>query len=141
MRPVTAFSAFAVGLLFGAGLAVSQMIDPAKVLAFLDIAGDWDPTLLVVMAVALVAAAPGYAIARRRARSWLGQPMQIPARRDLDAPLLGGAAIFGVGWGLAGFCPGPALAALGTGMPDVFVFVAAMVVGMLAHRLKQARRT
>jgi uncharacterized membrane protein YedE/YeeE len=137
---MAALSAFAVGLLFGAGLAVSQMIDPAKVLAFLDVAGNWDPTLLVVMAVALVTAAPGYSIARRRERSWLGQKMQIPARGDLDARLLGGAAIFGMGWGLAGFCPGPALAALGTGLPDVFVFVAAMVVGMFVHRLTPARR-
>jgi len=137
---MAALSALIIGLLFGAGLAVSQMIDPAKVLGFLDFAGNWDPTLLVVMAVALVAAAPGYAIARRRERSWLGAPMLIPARRDLDGPLLGGAAIFGVGWGLAGFCPGPALAALGTGMADVFVFVAAMVVGMFVHRLTPARR-
>ena len=137
---MAALSALIIGLLFGAGLAVSQMIDPAKVLGFLDFAGNWDPTLLVVMAVALVAAAPGYAIARQRERSWLGAPMQIPARGDLDGPLLGGAAIFGVGWGLAGFCPGPALAALGTGLPDVFVFVAAMVVGMFVHRLTPARR-
>jgi uncharacterized membrane protein YedE/YeeE len=132
--------ALVAGLVFGVGLTASQMVDPAKVLGFLDFAGDWDPTLALVMIGALIGAAPGFSIAARRTRSFLGEPMRIPARRPLDARLLGGAAIFGLGWGLAGFCPGPAVAALGTGLIPVFVFVAAMLAGMLAWRALSGRR-
>jgi len=124
-----------VGVLFGAGLAVSRMIDPAKVIGFLDVAGNWDPTLAFVMAGALAAAIPGFALARRRGAPVLGGTLRIPTRRDIDVRLLGGAALFGIGWGLSGFCPGPAISALSTGMWQVVVFVAAMIAGMLLHRL------
>jgi uncharacterized membrane protein YedE/YeeE len=129
------FSGLFAGLLFGAGLAVSGMIDPAKVIGFLDIAGDWDPTLAFVMAGALIAAALGYALARRRERPVFGLRMDIPTRRAIDARLLLGAALFGAGWGLAGFCPGPAIAALATGLWPVVLYVAAMLAGMALFRL------
>jgi uncharacterized membrane protein YedE/YeeE len=135
-----AASAFVVGLLFGAGLAASQMMNPAKVIGFLDFTGRWDPTLAVVMIGALAASAPGFALARRRSRSLLGESMRIPTRRDVTARLVAGAAIFGLGWGIAGFCPGPALSALGTGQPRVFLFVAAMIGGMLLSRAMPGER-
>lgn len=127
-------SALFAGILFGAGLAISQMINPAKVIGFLDFAGSWDPTLGVVMIGALAAAIPGFALARRRPRSFLDEPTEIPVRRDIDLSLVAGAAIFGVGWGMAGFCPGPALAALGTGEPAVLAYVATMILGVALYR-------
>jgi uncharacterized membrane protein YedE/YeeE len=127
------------GAIFGAGLAISQMMNPAKVIAFLDFAGDWDPTLAFVMAGAVLAAAPGFALAKKRKAPVLSSRFQIPTRRDIDIPLVLGAAIFGVGWGLVGFCPGPAIAALGTGMWEVVVFVTAMLGGMLLHRYLPSR--
>jgi uncharacterized membrane protein YedE/YeeE len=123
------------GIVFGAGLAISGMTNPAKVLAFLDIAGHWDPTLAFVMGGALLVSVGGYQIARRRERSWLGDAFAIPARRDVDAPLLGGAMLFGVGWGLVGLCPGPALANLFRGSPEVAIFVGTMVLGVVGYRL------
>jgi uncharacterized membrane protein YedE/YeeE len=128
MLPVV--SAFASGLVFGLGLIVSRMVDPGKVLAFLDIFGDWDPSLAFVMAGAVAVSALGSLVAARRGAPVLAARLEIPTRRDLDARLIGGAALFGVGWGLAGFCPGPALTALTFGPGEVFVFVAAMVAGM-----------
>ena len=128
-----------IGTLFGAGLAISQMMNPAKVVGFLDVAGDWDPTLALVMAGALIAAWPGFALARRRKAPVLDGSFELPSRRDIDARLLGGAAVFGVGWGLSGFCPGPALAALGSGLWPVFAFVAAMAAGMLLYRALPSR--
>jgi len=130
-----ALATLACGVVFGAGLAIAGMTNPAKVLAFLDVAGAWDPTLLCVMGGALAVSAAGYAIARRRAHPWLAATFAIPTRSDVDARLLGGAALFGVGWGLVGICPGPALANLARGSVDVFVFVAAMVAGVAAHRV------
>jgi len=127
------------GAVLGAGLAISQMMNPAEVLAFLDFAGDWDPTLAFVMAGAIVAAVPGFAIARRRRAPLLEARFQIPTRRDIDLRLLLGAALFGVGWGLVGFCPGPAIAALGTAMPEVLIFFAAMLAGMVLYRFLPAR--
>jgi len=124
-----------VGILFGIGLTLSQMIDPMKVLGFLDFAGDWDPTLAFVMGGALLVAVPGFALVRRLRGPLLGGAFQLPSRKDLDLRLLVGAAIFGLGWGLAGFCPGPALSALSTGSGQVLIFVAAMLAGMLAERL------
>jgi uncharacterized membrane protein YedE/YeeE len=124
-----------VGILFGAGLTVSQMINPAKVVNFLDFAGNWDPTLAVVMVGALVGAIPGFMITSRRPAPLLGGTFQIPSCQDIDVRLLGGATLFGIGWGLSGFCPGPAIAALSSGLWPVFVFVAAMIVGMLLFRL------
>ena len=132
--------ALVCGLVFGAGLAVSGMTNPAKVLGFLDVVGDWDATLAFVMGGALLVSAAGYALAARRERSWLGEPFAIPSRRDLDAQLIGGAALFGVGWGLVGLCPGPALAGLSRGSGEVFLFVAAMTAGVVGHRLLTRER-
>ena len=128
-------AAFAAGLTFGLGLIVSQMVNPAKVLAFLDIFGDWDPSLAVVMAAAVTASSLGYVVAKRRGRPVFGTRLEIPTRRDLEPRLMTGAAIFGVGWGLAGLCPGPALTALPLGLWQVFVFGAAMIAGMALFRL------
>ena len=105
-------SAFASGLLFGLGLIVSRMVDPAKVLGFLDIVGNWDPSLAFVMGGAVAVSALGYRLAKRRGRPVLAPRLEIPTRRDLDPRLIGGAALFGIGWGLVGLCPGPALTAL-----------------------------
>jgi uncharacterized membrane protein YedE/YeeE len=127
-------TALLAGLLFGIGLAVSGMMDPAKVLGFLDVAGDWDPTLAFVMGGALAVSGPAYFLARRRSAPFLEPAFHLPSKTDLDSRLIGGAALFGVGWGLVGFCPGPALAALSLGLTEVFVFGAAMVVGMVATR-------
>ena len=128
-------SAFAVGLLFGIGLLVSGMANPAKVLAFLDVTGRWDPSLAFVMAGAVAVSAAGYRVARRRGRLVLAPRLDIPTRRDLDPRLLVGAAVFGLGWGLAGLCPGPALTILTVVPAPAATFVAAMVVGMLMFRL------
>ncbi|CAM4177183.1 DUF6691 family protein [Paracidovorax anthurii] len=124
------FVALGVGLLFGLGLIVSGMADPAKVLGFLDVAGPWDPSLAFVMGGAVGVGLVAFAVARRRARTLRGTPLHLPAARGVDARLLGGALLFGIGWGLAGFCPGPALVALGMGERGALVFVAAMVAGM-----------
>lgn len=129
------------GLLFGAGLVVSQMVDPAKVLGFLDIggiaAGAWDPSLAFVMAGALAVTAPGYWLVLRRQAPLAAPSFQVPTRRDIDAKLLAGAAIFGLGWGLAGYCPGPAIAALVFGRAETVVFVVAMLAGMGLFRLRE----
>lgn len=126
-------AAFALGLLFGAGLAFSHMMDPVYVLGFLDVAGDWNPTLLFVMGGAVAAAAPGFVLARKRLHPLLGGAFQVPTRRDIDGRLLAGALLFGIGWGIAGLCPGPALAGLSTGMWQFLVFVPAMLAGMALH--------
>ena len=128
-------SSLLIGTVLGVGLTVSGMIDPAKVIGFLDFAGDWDPTLGVVMAAALAVATPGFAMVRRRREPYLGGAFRIPSARDVDSRVIGGAVVFGIGWGMAGFCPGPAIAALATGLWPVFVFVAAMLAGMSLHRL------
>ena len=131
-------SAFASGLLFGLGLIVSQMVNPAKVLGFLDIFGAWDPSLALVMGGAVAVSALGYVVARRRGVPVLAPRLEIPTRRDLDPRLIGGAALFGIGWGLVGLCPGPALVGLTFGPWPVFVFVTAMIVGMAIFRLVPA---
>lgn len=118
------------GLIFGIGLIVSGMANPAKVLGFLDLAGAWDPSLLLVMGGAVTVGALSFAIARRRTASFLGQALRIPTGRDIDRRLVVGSVLFGVGWGLAGFCPGPALVALGAGNRQAMLFVAAMLAGM-----------
>ena len=130
-----ALAALLAGLLFGAGLAVSQMIDPAKVLGFLDVAGDWDPSLILVMVGALIVATPAFWIARRCRHPLCGEGFDIPARRDIDKRLVLGAILFGIGWGLAGYCPGPAIAGLTLGLWQTWLFVAAMFAGMALHRL------
>ncbi len=129
-----------IGLLFGAGLALSDMINPARVLAFLDIAGSWDPTLAFVMAGALVPSAIGYWLSRRMKRPILERDFRIPPNRAVEPQLLAGAALFGIGWGLVGFCPGPAIAALGFGVWQPWLFVLAMLGGMAVHRSYADRR-
>jgi uncharacterized membrane protein YedE/YeeE len=126
---------YLIGLVFGTGIAISGMANPAKVLNFFDIVGTWDPSLALVMGGALAVAAAGYPIVLGRTAPLFDPRFHLPSATALDARLLGGAAIFGVGWGIAGFCPGGALPALGTGRAEVFIFVAAAVVGILAARL------
>ena len=121
------------GLVFGLGLAVSGMMNPAKVIGFLDVAGNWDPTLAFVMGGALLVAVPAYRLIPKRGRPVVEEGFSLPKKQTIDAPLIGGSALFGVGWGLVGFCPGPAVAALGTGLAPVFAFVAAMLGGMALH--------
>lgn len=133
-------TAFVCGLLFGLGVLLAGMADPAKVLAFLDLAGDWDPSLALVMAGAIGAAALPLNLAQRRARSLLGGTMQMPTRRDLDARLVLGSLLFGVGWGIAGICPGPALAVLLSRHWQPLLFVAAMLAGMLIFAALEGRR-
>lgn len=118
------------GLLFGLGLTVSGMINPAKVLGFLDIAGDWDPSLAFVMGGAIPVAALGYAVAQMRGAPVCGTEFVAPIKTGIDARLWLGASLFGIGWGLGGYCPGPALASLGFGGTQVLVFVASMLAGM-----------
>jgi uncharacterized membrane protein YedE/YeeE len=126
--------ALVAGVLFGAGLTVSDMINPARVLNFLDLAGQWDASLAFVMGGALVVVAIGYRLAFRRERPFLAPEFLLPVARNIDAPLLIGAALFGAGWGLAGICPGPALTALVSFEPKMFAFVAAMLLGMFGAR-------
>jgi uncharacterized membrane protein YedE/YeeE len=122
------------GALFGLGLAISGMVDPAKVIGFLDVAGDWDPTLAFVMGGALLVTIPAFRLIFKRSRPVLADEFELPTKKDLDARLLGGSALFGVGWGLSGFCPGPAVTALATGLTPVFAFVAAMIAGMAIYK-------
>ncbi len=124
---------FCSGLVFGLGLILACMTDPAKVKGFLDLAGAWDPSLALVMGAAVALGVPVFVLAGRRRRAWSGGPMQIPTERRIDARLVGGGVLFGIGWGIAGFCPGPALVALGSGMGAAAVFVGAMLAGMLLH--------
>jgi uncharacterized membrane protein YedE/YeeE len=129
---VALVTAFVAGLVFGLGLVVAGMTNPAKILGFLDIAGQWDPSLLFVMVGAIAVGIVAFAVARHRTASALGLPMRLPTARAIDARLVGGSLLFGVGWGLAGFCPGPAIVALGAGYAKAGVFVAAMLIGMAA---------
>ena len=131
---------FLVGLLFGAGLVVSGMTDPFKVIGFLDVTGLWDPSLAFVMAGAVLVGAVAYRLAGKRDAAILGGPMRLPARAAVDRRLVAGSLLFGVGWGLAGFCPGPALAALGAGYGKAAAFVAAMLAGMAVYELAERRR-
>lgn len=132
-------SAFAIGLIFGLGITISGMINPAKVLNFFDIAGTWDPSLAFVMAGALGVAIPGYRLVFRRPVPALAAHFHLPDTRIIDRRLVLGSAAFGIGWGIAGFCPGGALPALGTGDPSVFLFIAALIGGLLIARGLQAR--
>ena len=121
------------GALFGVGLVVSGMADPGKVIGFLDAAGDWDPTLAFVMGGALLVTVPAFRVILKRPRPILADGFDLPTKSAVDRRLLGGAALFGVGWGLSGFCPGPAVAALSTGLTPVLAFVAAMLAGMALY--------
>ncbi len=128
---------YLIGLIFGVGISISGMANPAKVLNFFDIAGAWDPSLAFVMGGALAVTFVGYRVVLRRPAPIMGDRFQIPTKRDFDLPLIGGSALFGVGWGIAGFCPGGALPALGTGRTEVFVFVAALIAGIIAAKFIQ----
>jgi uncharacterized protein len=130
---MNAFAAFAAGLVFGVGLIVSGMTDPGKVIGFLDVAGKWDPSLAFVMGGAVLVGLFAFALARRRARALLGDAMHLPQRRDVDNRLVAGSLVFGIGWGLAGFCPGPALVSFASGEAKAAVFVAAMLGGMIIY--------
>ena len=137
-------AALITGLLFGAGLSLSQMIDPGVVLAFLDFGaipdGGWNLALAFVMAGALLVAAPGYALIFRRRGPLLAPSYGIPGKRAIDGRLIAGAAMFGLGWGLVGYCPGPAIAGLGFGLAKTWLFVGAMLTGMGLYHLAMERR-
>ena len=128
---------FAVGLLFGIGLIVSGMTDPGKVLGFLDLAGNWDPSLMFVMGGATLVAAIGFGLARRRGQALSGAPIRLPTATAIDRRLVIGSLVFGAGWGLAGFCPGPALASLGSGRSEPLLFGLAMIAGMAVFELAE----
>jgi len=132
---------FLLGLLFGLGLLLAGMTDPAKVLAFLDLAGAWDPSLALVMGGGIAVGLVAFALAKRRKRTLLGGPMLLPTATAIDRRLLGGSALFGIGWGLAGFCPGPAVVSLGLGDTRVLVFVIAMLAGMAIFEVLEALRS
>lgn len=126
------------GLVFGTGIAISGMMDPAKVLNFFDLAGSWDPSLIFVMGGALLVTFIGYRIAWRRGSPLFAPGFQLPAATVIDRKLVGGSALFGIGWGIAGFCPGAAIPALGTGRWEVALFLAAVVSGFCLRRILQA---
>ena len=128
------------GFIFGLGLLISGMTQPTKVLGFLDIFGAWDPSLAVVMAAALAVSAVGYVSVQRRAQPFLAPKFDVATKTNIDAPLIAGSALFGIGWGLVGLCPGPALENLATLSPKVIVFCIAMAAGMVAHDMWYANR-
>lgn len=123
-----------VGLLFGFGLLVSGMTDPVKVQGFLDVFGAWDISLALVMGGGLLVAIIGVQLAKRQRRSWLGTDIELPTKTMINKPLLIGAMLFGIGWGLVGICPGPGIVLLGTGVWQAYVFIPAMIVGMLIYQ-------
>ncbi|MDX1435103.1 MAG: DUF6691 family protein [Gammaproteobacteria bacterium] len=130
-----ALAAALAGVLFGYGLSLSRMVDRHVVLGFLDVTGSWDPTLVFVLAGAVGVALVGYRVALRRARPVLAESFKVPTRRSVDVPLLLGAAVFGVGWGLAGYCPGPGIAASALGVANALVFLVSMLAGMMLYHL------
>lgn len=130
-------SEFAVGLLFGIGLILSGMTDPGKVIGFLDLFGAWDPSLALVMGGAILVGAVAFALAKKLTTTFLGGALRLPSSDVIDQPLVLGSLLFGAGWGLAGFCPGPALVSLGAGQPKAAVFVLAMLAGMLLFEVAQ----
>jgi uncharacterized protein len=127
------------GIVFGLGLIMSGMTNPAKVQGFLDLFGAWDPSLALVMAGAIAVSAPAFWIAKRRNESISGEAMMIPSNNTIDAKLIAGGVLFGAGWGIAGFCPGPALVSLSSGMSDAAIFVVAMLAGMIAFDFIKSR--
>ncbi|TPG94692.1 YeeE/YedE family protein [Pseudomonas caspiana] len=138
---MTKLSALIAGLIFGLGLLLAGMANPAKVLAFLDLAGAWDPSLALVMGGAIAVAVIPLNWARKKKLSLLGAPMQLPTKRELDPRLIGGSLVFGVGWGVAGICPGPAVVLLLTAHWQIIVFVLAMLAGMYLFSALESRRT
>ena len=133
--------AFISGLIFAIGLGLSGMTQPAKVIAFLDLAGKWDPSLAFVMIGAILVHSTLYRLIRRRPTPLFAPVFTIPTRKDIDPWLLGGAALFGVGWGLGGFCPGPAVTSLASGHGSVLIFVASMLIGMYLYKIIDQLRT
>ncbi|SDT93986.1 DUF6691 family protein [Pseudomonas yamanorum] len=138
---MTKLSAFLAGLIFGLGLLLAGMANPAKVLAFLDVAGTWDPSLALVMVGAIAVAVIPMNWARKHKQSLLTAPMQLPVSRALDVRLIGGSVVFGIGWGIAGICPGPAVVLLFTGHWQILIFVVAMLAGMYVFSSLEGRRT
>lgn len=137
MREVlTIVSAGVLGLLFGLGLIASHMTDPAVIVAFLDVAGDWNPSLALVMVSAVIVAFPAFVLARRSHHALLGEPFSLPERLRIDRRLVSGAAVFGIGWGLAGICPGPGLVLLGSLDNGAMIFVPAVILGAYLARLR-----
>jgi uncharacterized membrane protein YedE/YeeE len=134
-----ALAALLAGTLFGFGLALGGMLDPSVIRNFLDFFGPFDPRLGFVFAGAVAVSAAGYAVSRRLARPTLGQEFTLPAEHRIDTPLVGGSALFGVGWGMVGLCPGPAIAGLALGLPSIFVFTVSMLVGMAGFELFRGR--
>lgn len=132
-RATRLFSALAAGVLFGLGLVVSQMVNPARVIGFLDVAGKWDPTLAFVMGGALLVATPAFRWVLKRPHPLFAAGFSVPTRNDMEPRLIGGSVLFGIGWGLAGFCPGPAVTALVTLRPAVIVFVVSMLLGAFVY--------
>ena len=131
----TYIASLASGLIFGLGLTISQMVNPAKVIGFLDLFGHWDPSLAFVMGAALLVSFIGYRFVLRRKLPVLGERFHLPTRKDIDAKLLIGASLFGIGWGLIGLCPGPAIAGLLIAGAPAFIFIAAMLAGMIGYRV------
>ena len=129
---------FLIGLIFGVGISIGGMANPAKVLNFFDLAGTWDPSLIFVMGGAVVVTFIGYRFVLKRPTPMMDAKFHLPTRRDLDLPLIAGSAFFGIGWGISGFCPGGALPALGTGRSEVFIFVAALLAGIFAAKILQS---
>lgn len=140
MAVLRIFASLVCGIVFGLGLAISGMMNPAKVIGFLDVTGSWDPTLAFVMGGALLVDVPAYRLVLGRGHPALAGGLSLPANTRLDTPLILGSALFGVGWGLVGFCPGPAVAAVVTGLPTVLGFVASMVAGMALHAWISGKR-
>ena len=134
------FTSLLAGLVFGLGLIVSGMANPAKVLGFLDLTGRWDPSLALVMAGAIIISFFAFLVAQKRSRSLIGADMKLPGGRQIDRRLVVGGLLFGVGWGVAGFCPGPGLVALGMGEVKALVFVASMLTGMITFEFLERRR-
>jgi uncharacterized membrane protein YedE/YeeE len=133
-------NALLAGLIFGIGLIISGMANPAKVLGFLDLSGNWDPSLAFVMVGAILVGTVAFALARRRQRSMLGAPIQLPEAKHIDRRLIAGSLVFGTGWGLAGFCPGPALVVAGGGQPSAWLFVVSMLIGMWIFSILERRK-
>lgn len=130
---------FLIGLVFGLGLILSGMSDPSKVLGFLDLTGLWDPSLAFVMGGAILVGLVAFALARKRTTTFLGGALKLPTSNDIDKRLVIGSLTFGVGWGLAGYCPGPALVSLGSGQSKALIFVVAMLAGMAIYEIAQGK--
>lgn len=129
-RHFSFISQYLIGVLFGIGLIISGMSNPKKILNFLDLAGNWDPSLIFVMGGAILVGLAGFYLVSKRSEAFFGGALHIPTRRDISKPLIIGSLIFGAGWGIAGFCPGPAIVALGAGHLKAFVFILAMLAGI-----------